>query len=141
VDVVLRDAAIDDRPELERLLAAYLFEFDGRTEPYPYLDAYWSEAERLPLLIEVDGAPAGVCLIRVRDGGWSIAEFSVEPSYRRAGVGRAAIEALVERARAVGARHLEAKIHPDNAEALPFWSAVGFERVRSTPVVKTRRLL
>src|SRR5262245_27954048 len=53
MDVVLRDASIDDRAELARLLAAYLFEFDGRTEPYPYLDAYWSEAERLPFLIEV----------------------------------------------------------------------------------------
>jgi ribosomal protein S18 acetylase RimI-like enzyme len=141
VDVVLRDASTNDRTELERLLAAYLFEFDGRTEPYPYLDAYWSEADRLPFLIEVGGAPAGVCLIRVRDGGWSIAEFSVEPSYRRAGVGRAAVAALVERARAAGARHLEAKIHPDNAKALPFWSAVGFERVPSPTVVTTRRPL
>jgi [ribosomal protein S18]-alanine N-acetyltransferase len=141
VGVLLREAGAADRPELERLLAAYLFEFDGRTEPYPYLDAYWTEAERLPFLIEVDGRPVGICLIRVRDGGWSIAEFSVDPSQRRAGVGRAAVEALAERAREAGARHLEAKIHPDNGGALLFWSAVGFEQVPSTTVVTTRRPL
>ena len=141
VIVVLRDADVGERAEVERLLAAYLFEFDGRTEPYPYLDAYWTEAERLPFLIDVDERPAGVCLIRIRDGGWSIAEFSVTPAERRAGVGRAAVEALAERARSAGARHLEAKVHPDNQEALPFWLAVGFEEVSSTGVRITRRRL
>jgi predicted acetyltransferase len=141
VDVSLRDASLDDRPEVERLLAEYLFEFDGRTGPYPQLDSYWSERERLPLLIEIDGSAAGVCLVRVRAEGWSIAEFAVVPSHRRAGVGRAAVESLAERARRAGAQHLEAKIHPDNARAGLFWSAVGFEQVPSTGVVTTRRRL
>jgi ribosomal protein S18 acetylase RimI-like enzyme len=141
LDVALRAAGRDDRAELERLLAEYLYEFDGRTEPYPYLDAYWTEPERLPFLIETDGAPVGVCLIRVRDGGWSIAEFAVTPAHRGLGVGRAAVEALTERAQAAGAAHLEAKIHPDNEQAFGFWSAVGFERVASTPVLTTRRQL
>jgi hypothetical protein len=39
VDVTLREAAPEERDELGRLLADYLFEFDGRTGPYPYLDA------------------------------------------------------------------------------------------------------
>jgi ribosomal protein S18 acetylase RimI-like enzyme len=141
LDVHLREATSDDRADVERLLAEYLYEFDGRTEAYPYLDAYWAEPERLPFLIESDGAPVGVCLIRVRDGGWSIAEFAVTPPHRRAGVGRAAVEALAERARVAGARHLDAKIHPDNEQAFGFWSAVGFERIASTPVLTTRRQL
>lgn len=139
----LRDARTDDRDRLERLLADYLFEFDGRTDPYPYLDAYWEEPERSPFLIEVDGEIAGVCLIRRRDDGWSIAEFSVVPERRRGGVGREAVEALAARARSDGASHLEAKVHPDNREALPFWLAVGFSEVEGpgTGVTVTRRPL
>jgi ribosomal protein S18 acetylase RimI-like enzyme len=139
--VRLRQATNDDRAELERLVAEYLFEFDGRSEPYPYLDAYWTESERLPFLIEAGGETVGVCLIRIRDGGWSIAEFAVVPSHRGTGIGRAAVEALAERARNAGAAHLEAKIHPDNEQAFGFWSAVGFERIPSSTVLTTRRQL
>jgi ribosomal protein S18 acetylase RimI-like enzyme len=141
LDVDLRAATTDDRGDVELLLAEYLFEFDGRTEPYPHIDAYWTEAERLPFLVDADGDPVGVCLIRVRDGGWSIVEFAISPPHRKAGVGRAAVDALADRARAAGAAHLEAKIHPDNEQAFGFWSAVGFERIATTPVLTTRRQL
>lgn len=63
VEVGLREALRDDREDVEQLLADYLFEFDGRTGPYPDLDAYWREPERLPFLIEADGEVAGVCLV------------------------------------------------------------------------------
>jgi len=135
----VRPADFGDRELLRQLLFDYLFEFDGNTEPYPYFDAYWGEPERLPFVIEDDGGPAGLCFVRVRDGGWSIAEFYVVPSRRRTGVGRSAVEAVAERARSAGATHLEAKVHPENSDALPFWLAAGFEVVDSTGVVITRR--
>lgn len=142
--VKLRDAQVDDRERLQQLLADYLFEFDCTTEPYPSLDAYWEEPGRMPLLIEVDGEIVGVCLIRQRDdGGWSVAEFSVIPARRRGGVGRTAVDALAARARSDGAAYLEAKVHPGNREALPFWLAVGFSEVDGpgTGVTVTRRAL
>lgn len=143
VPVRLRVADLDDRARVERLLADYLFEFDGRTEPYPYLNAYWQEPERVPFLIESDDEAAGVCLIRRRGDGWNIAEFSVIPSLRRAGVGRAAVEELAVRARSERADYLEAKVHPNNREALPFWLAAGFSEVEfsETGVTVTRRPL
>ena len=139
----LRHAELRDRERLRDLLTNYLFEFDGRTDPYPHLDAYWEEPERLPLLIEAKGEAVGLCLIRRRNDGWSIAEFSVVPEKRRAGVGRAAVEALAVRARSEGAAYLEAKVHPDNGEALPFWVGVGFNEVEApnTGVTVTRRSL
>ncbi len=139
----LREAKVEDRGELGLLLADYLFEFDGRTERYPYLDAYWEEPERLPFLIETDGEIVGLCLIRRRGEGWSIAEFSVIPSRRRSGVGAAAVEELAVRARSEGATYLEAKVHPDNHGALPFWLAAGFSEVEplETGVTVTRRPL
>jgi len=44
----VRRADLTERNVLRRLLADYLFEFDGRTARYPYFDAYWSERERIP---------------------------------------------------------------------------------------------
>ena len=139
--VTVRPADPGDRELLRQLLFDYLLEFDGRTEPYPYFDAYWSEPERLPFLIDVDGEVAGLCLVRVRDDGWSIAEFYVTRDRRRGGVGRAAVEAVAALASRGDAAYLEAKVHPDNQGALPFWLSVGFEVVASPGVVVTRRRL
>jgi ribosomal protein S18 acetylase RimI-like enzyme len=141
MDVKLREAGVEDREEVRRLLADYLYEFDGRTEPYPYFEAYWQEAERLPFLIESEGDVVGVCLVRVRGEGWDIAEFTVVPDHRRSGIGRGAVEALARLARLAGATHLVAKVHPDNRRALPFWLAAGFREIEATGPVVTRREL
>lgn len=139
--VTVRPADPGDRELLRQLLFDYLFEFDGRTEPYPYFDAYWTEPARLPFLIDADGEAAGLCLVRVRDDDWAIAEFYVKPDRRRGGVGRAAVEAVAVLARGAGAAYLEAKVHSDNQDALPFWLSVGFEVVASPGVVVTQRRL
>jgi ribosomal protein S18 acetylase RimI-like enzyme len=137
----LRPADPGDRELLRQLLFDYLVELDGRTEPYPYLDAYWVEPERLPFLIVDEEQVVGLCFVRVRDGGWSIAEFYVVPERRRRGTGRAVVEAVAALARRAGAAHLEAKVHPDNQQALPFWLSLGFDVVASPGVVVTRRKL
>ena len=43
--------------------------------------------------------------------------------------------------RGAGAAHLEAKVHPQNQQALPFWLSAGFGVVDSREVVITRRRL
>jgi ribosomal protein S18 acetylase RimI-like enzyme len=140
--MTLRKAEPADRDQLRRLLAAYLLELDGTTEPYRYFDAYWSEPERLPFLIEASGEVVGVCLIRVLDGGWHIAEFSISPEKRRQGIGGETVEELAGRARADGATHLEAKVHRRNDRGLAFWRAAGFEPVAGTgEKLVTRRKL
>jgi ribosomal protein S18 acetylase RimI-like enzyme len=83
----------------------------------------------------------GLCLIRVRDGGWEIAEFTVVPGRRRDGIGRAAVEVLARLARAAGATHVLAKVHPDNTGALSFWLAAGFRETASDGPIVTRREL
>jgi ribosomal protein S18 acetylase RimI-like enzyme len=137
----LRPADGADQELVKAMLADYLFEFDGRTEPYPYLTDYWRETERLPFLIERDSQPIGLCLVRVRNGGWEIAEFTVLQDYRRLGVGRAAVEALAARASDAGALYFQAKVRLDNIHALPFWLSAGFREVSRDDVVVTRRAL
>ncbi|MDX6479809.1 MAG: hypothetical protein QOG85_319 [Gaiellaceae bacterium] len=137
----LRRAELDDRELLRNLLADYLFEFDGQTEPYEYFDAYWTEPERLPFLIEGDGEVAGFCLVRILDGGWHIAEFSVVPKMRREGIGRTTVDELAQLARAEGAAHLEAEVYPHNKGGFAFWRAVDFEIVGADEKIVTRRPL
>jgi predicted acetyltransferase len=140
VDVRLRPATEGERELLHSLLGDYLFEFDGRTGAYPHFDAYWTDENRLPFLIEDDGEVAGLCLIRVlHDRSWNIAEFFVVPPARRHGVGRDAVEAVVALARAAGASYLQAKVHPENTRALAFWTAAGFRAVAANGVTITRR--
>ena len=143
VTVALREARRDERNLIEQLLTQYLLEFDGRKDEYPGLDAYWEDSDRQPLLIEAGGEVVGLCLIRHRNTGWSIAEFWVQSDRRRCGVGRAAVEAIAQRGRAAGADFLEAKIHPANRKASSFWLAVGFSRAEDpgTGVIVTRRPL
>lgn len=133
-------AGREQRELLHALVRDYIFEFDGSTD-YPYLDLYWAEDGRLPFLIDDAGETQGFCLIRIRDGGWEIAEFAVLPDVRRGGVGRTAVEELAARARDDGAAFLQAKVHPDNLKALPFWLACGFSQIDSPGVVTTRRAL
>lgn len=65
----------------------------GRYE-YRWLDHYWTEKDRYPFLITVDGNIAGFALVRDQSeaaGGTvrhSVAEFFIVRKYRRQGVGR-----------------------------------------------------
>ncbi|HJU36225.1 MAG TPA: GNAT family N-acetyltransferase, partial [Gaiellaceae bacterium] len=111
---------------------------DGSTTPYPYFDAYWSELDRFPYLIDAEGEIVGFCLIRVADDGWHIAEFSILPHQRRKGIGRSAVQDLAERARAAGAAHLEARVLAGNRSALDFWLTLGFSVIEQPGAIVTR---
>jgi predicted acetyltransferase len=103
VEVV--DAEQGDRPVLRRLLELYRYdfsEFDGADVGphgefgYRYLDHYWTDDNRSPLLFKVDGAWAGFALVRVGEPN-DMAEFFVLRKYRRSGIGRAAAVEVLRR--------------------------------------------
>lgn len=106
--VELERAGPERRETLANLIQLYTHDFsdfwtdrpdgdlreDGRFEDYLYLDSYWTDADREPLLIRADGALAGFALINTfaHSGlpiDFSVAEFFVARKYRGAGVGRA----------------------------------------------------
>lgn len=129
--VRLVPAADGDRPLLRRLWQLYLDDLsvyesaapgpDGLFDPGPYFDLYWSESDRHPLLIEVDGRVAGFALVRrLPDGTHQMAEFFVLRGERRRGVGREAALAVFER---YPGRWEVAQMRA-NAPARAFWRAV-----------------
>jgi len=102
-----------ERAALDNLFQLYIHDFsefwanrpegeltdDGRFEPYPDLDAYWREADRVPLLLRLDGRLVGFALINaVGHGGGPVdrnmAEFFVARKHRRGGLGTAAARAV-----------------------------------------------
>lgn len=95
---------------------------DGRFAPYPYLDSYWTEGDREPLLIRAGGKLAGFALVNAfaHSGlptDFSMAEFFVARKYRRAGVGLAAAAEII-RARP---GQWEIAVARKNVAAQPFW--------------------
>ena len=100
--VAVLPAAPEQEPVLANLLELYAHDFseffalqigaDGRYG-YQSLPLYWSEANRFPFLVRVNGALAGFVLLQqgsqVSDARdiWDVAEFFVLRGYRRQGVG------------------------------------------------------
>jgi ribosomal protein S18 acetylase RimI-like enzyme len=80
-----------------------------------------------------DGAPpAGVAQLRFRHGIWRAAgdclleDLFVDAAARGAGLGRALLDATLERARARGCRRIELDVNERNDAALRLYSSFGF---------------
>ncbi len=79
-----------------------------------------------------DAAAAGVCQVRYRMSVWTATEdcwledLYVRERERRHGLGRALVEAAMDRARARGCRRIELDVQEDNAGALAFYESLGF---------------
>jgi ribosomal protein S18 acetylase RimI-like enzyme len=90
--------------------------------------------DRELLWIVADGERAGLVQVRTEER-WldptltvaAISEFYVLPAFRRRGVGRAAVEALLEEHRRRGTVEVQADILRDNGPARAFWASLGFE--------------
>jgi ribosomal protein S18 acetylase RimI-like enzyme len=142
----------DDHEEFFRRFAEYHRELDPY-DPAAAHDPWDADQHRRAILddmeareidwIEADGERAGFAMVRTfpdwpdetRDVA-SIAEFTVFPTFRRRGIGAAAVEALLARHRQRGTYEVEASILPGNDPARAFWARLGFD-VRS--IVTARR--
>jgi predicted acetyltransferase len=103
--VEVLDAIEQDRPVLRRLLELYRYDFSEFDDAdvgahgefgYRYLDHYWTDPERRPLLFRTAGRWSGFALVRTGDPN-DMAEFFVLRKYRRTGVGRGAAREVLRR--------------------------------------------
>jgi predicted acetyltransferase len=147
-DVEVTPASEAERPLIEALFQYYIYDFsemgspddddfdleaDGTFGRYEYMEAYWREPSRVPLLIRRGGKLAGFALINAHSHSGlpvdrNVGEFFVLRKYRRAGVASAAVREILTRYPG----RWEAAIMQRNKAAQAFWPRA----VAATPGVR-----
>jgi phosphinothricin acetyltransferase len=150
VDVLIRDATDADMPAVRDLYNALV----------PTTTVAWTESEQTleerrawfcnqqqfdyPVLVaEIDGAVAGFAAYASfrGSGKWPGYRYTVEHTIHvregthRAGVGRALLEALIDRARAQDVHVMVAAIDSENTGSIAFHERLGFTTVARMPEV------
>ncbi len=77
-------------------------------------------------------------MIGTAEGGWvgKIQDFYIEPSFRRQGIGMRVIEELTAIAAAQSLKEIALLADKDNAPALRFYNACGFNEMNLTAFIK-----
>lgn len=131
MQIALQTASIEEKFLLRNLMELCQYdysEFNGRDVGacglfgYTYLDHYWTDPDRFPFLVRVDGASAGFVLVRRVDAQptYSIAEFFVLRKYRGQKVGQRTAHQIF--GRFPGAWQVEQEA--GNLPARRFWNKV-----------------
>jgi len=80
------------------------------------------------------GEPVGVGLLGVRGGQAWIGGLGVVASARRAGIGQALMDAVLDEARTRGVEEVRLEVIRENERAIPLYARLGFERTRELEV-------
>jgi ribosomal protein S18 acetylase RimI-like enzyme len=127
-----------DAETVSRLLVSFR---DHLGYDWPSANAFLAGVERLlderdtDILLgfaDADSPPAGVVVLRFRFGIWRagldclVEDVYIEEHARGAGLGRALLEAALERARERGARRMELDTNESNAAAIALYEGLGF---------------
>lgn len=133
--VELRLVNKEEKEILRNLLEKYDYEFSQYTKVdinnlglfgYDYLDYYWTEKNRFPYFILVDGKLAGFVLVNdfpVVENiktDFCLSEFFVLYKYRKQGVGSIAAKKAFDLHRG----KWQLKRHPHNIASVYFWDKV-----------------
>jgi phosphinothricin acetyltransferase len=148
--VIVRDATAADLPAVRALYNALIptttVAWTEELETAEEREAWFAEQRRqgFPVLVAEDGGEvvgyAAYGWFRM-DGRWPGYDRTVEHSIHVAeshwsrGVGRALVEALVDRARAAGLHVIVAAVDGANADSIAFHERLGFTEVARMPEV------
>jgi ribosomal protein S18 acetylase RimI-like enzyme len=81
-----------------------------------------------------EDAPVGLCMLGLRGQDAWIGGLGVVAAARRGGLGVALMEAVLDEARAHGARDVRLEVIVENDRAIPLYEHLGFERTRGLEV-------
>jgi predicted acetyltransferase len=119
-------ATVDQMPIVANLLQLYAHDFsefldlelgpDGKFD-YPSLPLYWTDPNRYPFLVRIEGQLAGFVLVKREASIWDMAEFFVIRGYRRRGIGTTIAHDIWRRCPGLW----EVRVMELNQSALQFW--------------------
>jgi len=140
--MVLVDRAVPpDRPDVERLIAAY--HASEGVKPRPERIS-WAVDQLLRnrvggvlLVAREKRAVVGVALAVYQPSAelgrvLVVNDFFVDPTLRRKGIGRALATKLVDEAKAMHVDQIDLEVLPTNAAAAAFWKSLGFRNTGRT---------
>ena len=121
----------DEKEILRNLLEKYNYEFslyddrdvnDLGLYGYDYFDCYWTEENRYPFFVKVDGKLAGFVLLNDHSDldteiNYAISEFFVMYKYRRYGIGKYVVKYLFDNYKG----KWQLKYHTKNEISQHFW--------------------
>lgn len=136
MQITIAPATLGEKPLLRALFQYYWYDFteftgediddDGTFEPPSRFDSYWSEPQRHPFLLRVEGNPAGFTLVRRAEAlsldaeVMDIAEFFVMRKYRRSGAG----EQMARHVWDAFPSRWEVRVLRNNLPAQSFWRTI-----------------
>lgn len=139
--VLVERAAPPDRPDVERLIAAYHVSEGVRARPERIT---WAVDQILRnrvggvlLVAREKRVVVGVALAVYQPSAelgrvLVVNDFFVEPTLRRKGVGRALAAKLLEEAKAMRVDQIDLEVLPTNTAAAAFWKVMGFRNTGRT---------
>ena len=150
MNIMIEPVKKEEKEILRNLLEKYRYEFsqyDGTDVNnlglygYDYFDNYWTEENRYPFFVKVDGKIAGFIMVNDYpdikiDTNYSMAEFFIMYKYRRHGVGKYAAKCIFNEIKG----KWQLKIHPKNIISEKFWIKIideytkgDYEIIRNAP--------
>lgn len=139
--VLVDRAAPPDRPDIERLIAAYHASEGVKPRPERIT---WAVDQILKnrvggilLVAREKRIVVGVALAVYQPSAelgrmLVVNDFFVEPPLRRKGIGRALAAKLLEEAKAMHVDQIDLEVLPSNAPAGAFWKSMGFRNTGRT---------
>ncbi len=139
--VLVERAAPPDRPDVERLIAAYHTSEGVRPRPerisWAVDQILRNRVGGLILVAREKRAVVGVALAVYQPSAelgrmLVVNDFFVDPALRRKGIGRAIATKLLEEAKAMRVDQIDLEVLPANAAAAAVWKSVGFRNTGRT---------
>ena len=132
MDIKIELVKKEEKEILRNLMEKYRYEFSQYDDldtnnlglyGYDYLDNYWTEENRFPYFIKVNNKLAGFVMINdypevKMDTNYSISEFFIIYKYRRQGIGKYAVEYVLNKFKG----KWQLKYHPKNEISKIFWT-------------------
>jgi len=134
--VLIERANPTDRPDVERLISAYIASegVKPRSERVAWAveQVLRNRVGGVLLVAREKRAVVGVALAVYSPSAelgrlLIVNDFFVEPAMRRKGVGRALATRLLDEAKAMRVERIDLEVTPTNATAAAFWKSMGFK--------------
>ena len=133
-EISIREATVEDAPEIARLLHDFNAEYEEETPPVPELTEHAERMlreEEMTVLLAGEG-PDGLALLRFRPSVWTaqqevyLQELYVVPALRGRGIGEALMQKVIATCRERDGAWIELNTGETDAAARSLYRKLGF---------------